>query len=708
VRRSVWKVALLIYAAAWLLRAAFVLELRVSPLADAPLLDEQYHVAWASAIASGDWVGSEVFFRAPLYPYTLGLALLLFHGSLLGARLLQVTYGALAPVAAYFLGRRLAGARGGVLAGALAVLYPFLIYFTNELLIESLVVVLDTFLLLAVLRADDEPSWARWLGAGVVLGLAALTRPPVLLFAPCVFLWIWWRAARAASRPPRRTRLTQLGGRTPVRAAVARFAVFALGAGAVIAPVTLRNFALEKDLVLIASQGGVNFFIGNNGASDGASAVLPVLGDAWDYEDCVRIAEREAGRPLHASEVSASWYRRGRQFILRRPREAAALLFRKTVLFWNRYELPNNKDVYHFARMSRVFRGLSWLHFGVVAPLAALGALVTLRRRKSAAVLLALFVAAHMVGVVAFFVCSRFRIPVLPALTAFAGAALVWLWDRARAGDARRLLGGAAVIACAAALVNPDFYGTHLGERAQTHYQIGTAHASKGRHEEALSEYRRAIDMSSAHSPTRAKAENGMGLSLEKLGRGGEALEAYRMAAETDPGLAPAANNVGSYLLRHGDLAGARSWLEEAVRRDPWLPEAQFNLASVLYREGDLAGAERAFSAAVVADPRFKEAWNGLGVVLEDQGRLPESIAAYGRAVQIDGRFVDARNNLGVVLAKTGQFAEALMELEAALRLAPDNRNIAANIEQVRALAAAASRKGVAPAPPGTPLSPPR
>ena len=716
-RLSVWKVALLLYAAALALRVAFVLELRASPLADAPLLDERYHVAWASALASGDWVGSEVYFRAPLYPYTLGLALLLLRGSLFGARLLQAAYGALVPVAAYLIARRLSGARGGIVAGAVAALYPFLIYFTNELLIESLVVVLDAFLVLALLRADEVPSWGRWAAAGAVLGLAALTRPPVLLFAPCVFLWTWWRAAgvpsHSAERPTRRSALTLLGGRTPLRAAAARFSVFALASVAVIAPVTLRNFALEKDFVLIASQGGVNFFIGNNGASDGASAVLPVLGDAWEYEDCVRIAEREVGRPLRASEVSAYWYRRGAEFLVQRPLEGAALLLRKTVLFWNRYELPNNKDVYYFARMSHVFRGLSWLHFGVVAPLAALGAVVALRRRRSAAVLLALFVAAHAAGVVMFFVCSRFRIPVVPALAVFAASGLLWLWDRLRARDARRLLGGAAVVACAAALVNPDLLGTHLGERAQTHYQIATAHASRGRHEEALGEYRRAIEMSSERAPTRAKAENGMGLSLEELGRGAEALEAYRAAAEADPDLAPAANNVGSYLLRHGDLVGARSWLEEAVRRDPWLPEARFNLASVLYREGDLTGAEDAFAAAVVADPGFKEAWNGLGVVLEDQGRLPESIAAYGRAVQIDGGFADARNNLGVVLAKTGQFAEALMELEAALRLAPGNGNIAANIEQVRRLAAEASGGGAArargPAASGAvPLSPPR
>jgi tetratricopeptide (TPR) repeat protein len=690
--------------AAWVLRAVFVLELRSSPLSDVPLLDELYHVQWASALAAGDWIGNAVFFRAPLYPYTLGLGLLLFHGSLLGARLLQVTYGALTPVAVYFLGRRILGARGGLVAGIIATLYPFLIYFTNELLIESLVVVLDAFLLVAILRADDVPSWGRWVLAGVVLGLAAITRPTVLLFAPCVFLWIWWRAGRPCPlREPRKGDLTLLRGRTPLRAAALRFAMFVLGAGLVIGPVTLRNFALEKDFVLISSQGGVNFFIGNNSDSDGVSAVLPVLGETWQYADCVRIAEREEGRPLRSSEVSGFWYRRGRDFLFGHPKEAAALLVKKFVLFWNRYELPNNKDVYYFARMSLVFRSLAWLNFGVIAPLGALGAVVLLRRRRPGAALLALFALAHMVGVVLFFVCSRFRIPVVPVVVVFAAAGLLWLWDRARAMDFRRLLGGAAVVVAAAAFVNPDFYHTHLGDRAQTHYQIGYAHASKGRHEAALEEYRLAIGMAGGATATRAKAENGMGLSYEKLGRGEEALEAYRAAAETNPRFAPAANNVGSYCLRHGDLATARSWLEEAIRRDPWLPEAQFNLASTLYRLGDMAGAEEHYTATVTADPRFKEAWNGLGAVFEDTGRLPESIAAYGRAVQIDGAYADARNNLGVVLARTGQYGEAIMELEAALRIAPGNRNIAGNIEAVRKLAASkpgAGREGTPPSPP--------
>jgi len=690
VRLSGRTIAILIYAASWVLRAVFVLQLRGSPLADVPIVDEHFHVQWASMLAAGDWIGSEVFFRAPLYPYTLGLVFVLFKGSLLAARFVQVTYGALVPVAVYWLGRRLLGARGGIVAGIIAALYPFLIYFTNELLIESLVVVLDTLLLVAVLRADDVPSWGRWLGAGVLLGLAAIARPTVLVFAPCVLLWIWWRSHQAAQPAPARApRVTLLQGRTPLRATALRFAFFLLGAGLVIAPVTLRNYALSKDFVMIASQGGVNFFIGNNTSSDGASAVLPVLGESWDYAECVRIAEREEGRPLKPSAVSGFWYRKGREFILRHPRQAAALFAKKLVLFWNRWELPNNKDVYHFSRMSLLFRGVSWLHFGVIAPLAALGAVVSWRRRRREAALLALFVGAYMMSVVLFFVCSRFRIPVVPPLIVFAAAGILWLWDRARGRDLRAIVRGVAVVGVAAALVNPDFYGTHLEDRTQTHCQIGYAYAQKGDHEAAIAEFRRGIEVAPGRTPARAKAYDGLGYSLEQLGREAEALDAYRTAAEVDPQLATAPNNVGAFYMRKLDHAAAVPWLEEAVRRDPWLPQAQYNLGLALFHLGDVKGAEEHFTATLVADARFKEAWNALGVVFEDTGRAPEGIAAYGRAIQLDPGYAEARNNLGVLLAKTGQYSEALLELEAALQLAPGNRNVTANIAQVRKLAAA-------------------
>ena len=82
-RRVLLLTAAIIFAAAWVLRFVYVMQLRGSPLADFPIVDELYHVEWARALAAGDWVGSEVFFRAPLYPYTLGALFSIFGENLL-------------------------------------------------------------------------------------------------------------------------------------------------------------------------------------------------------------------------------------------------------------------------------------------------------------------------------------------------------------------------------------------------------------------------------------------------------------------------------------------------------------------------------------------------------------------------------------------------------------------------------------------------
>jgi len=287
IRRKLFLRAGVIFAVAWTLRFIYVLQLRGSPLADFPILDELYHVEWARALAAGDWLGSAVFFRAPLYPYLLGVVFSVLGESLQAARLVQVTCTALTPVAVYFLGRRLFGEKEALLGSAVAALYPLFLYFSNELLIVSLVVLLDVLLMSALLRADESPGRGRWFAAGAVMGMSAIARPSVLAFLPALFCWMWWRARSTSGETGASARL--LAPSSAFRVGAARFAVVVLGVAAVVLPVTLRNYAVERDFVPIASQGGINFFIGNNATSDGASAVLPVLGESWENEDAVRI-----------------------------------------------------------------------------------------------------------------------------------------------------------------------------------------------------------------------------------------------------------------------------------------------------------------------------------------------------------------------------------------------------------------------------------
>lgn len=695
---------LILFVVALALRVLYVRHLQASPLAQTPMLDELYHVEWARELASGDWMGSRVFFRAPLYPYLLGAMLSVFRGSLTAARFVQACYGSLVPVVTFFIARRACGRRCAVVAGALAAAYPFLIYFDNELLITSLIVLLDGLLLLLLLRADDHPSWTRWFAAGVVLGLSAIARPNILVFVPAVFLWTWLasRADAAAGRVGARGRGGGVSGdsdaageqgeargagfallerSTPLRSAVHRVAVLVAGLVVVVTPVTLRNAALERDFVLIASQGGINFFIGNNEYSDGVSAVVPGLGEAWEYDECERIAQREEGGNLKPSEVSAFWYAKGRQYLRERPLDAARLYLRKAVLFWDSFELANNKDIYFFGRMSGVFRGLSWLHFGVVVPLAAVGLLALHHRRRVAALLL-LFIASYSATVILFFVNARFRMPVIPAILVFSAAGLIWLWDELRARRWARLGGGVACALVVAAFVNADVYGTHVGDRPQTHNTIGLAHASQGRYADAVAAYDRAIEL----APGYAKAWNNRGLALERSGDAESAMASYARAVELDPTLATAPNNIGALLWKGGDLEGAEEWFRRAVAADAWLPEAQYNLGAVLARQGDVGQAELAYQAAIRARPSFTEAWHDYGMLLEDSGRLPEAIRAYQRAVLLSPRSAEARNSLGVALARSGQYREAVVELEAALALAPGDRNVQANLNTVRSL----------------------
>ncbi len=689
--RRIFVTTFALFIVAWSLRALYVNHLQASPLANAPMLDELYHVEWARALASGDWLGSHVFFRAPLYPYILGVLLRAFGGSLTIVRHIQAVYGSLVPVLTYLVGRRVASERVGLAAGLVACCYPFLIYFDNELLIVSLIVLLDVLLLLAILRADRVPTWGRWLTAGVVMGFSAIARPNVLVFIPLLFVWIWLAAKREGRREsecrgrPGETgdahgRLSLVRGRTPLLTAVVRLVLLLAGVALVVSPVTLRNAALDGDFVLIASQGGVNFYIGNNESADGISAVVPGLGEAWQYTDCERIAERESGARLRPSEVSGYWYGLGRRFLRDHPGAAARLYLKKFVLFWDSFELANNKDIYFFGRMSPIFRSLSWLHFGVIAPLAFLGVLVARRRKE--ALLLALFLVSYMGSVLLFFINARYRLPVIPVIIVFSSVGALWLWDRGRSRQWRSLAIGLLAVAAVAVFINIDFYGSHVGDRAQTHNTLGLAHASAGEHARAVAEFHRAVEL----SPGYAKAYNNMGISLERLGSIDDAFVAYTRATELDPQLASARNNIGTLFWRRGDLEEASRWFREALERDPWMREAGYNLGSILSELGKLKEAEEQLRLVIQANPDFKEAWHDLAVVLEESGRAGPAIAAYHRAILIDPEYAEARNNLGILLARTGQFGEALLELEIALRLAPGDRNIIANMEQVREL----------------------
>src|SRR5687768_16731954 len=78
-----------IFAAALVLRIVYLLQIESIPLFANLAGDGRTYDEWAQRIAAGDWLGKDVFYQAPLYPYFLGVLQLLFGHSFWPIRIVQ-------------------------------------------------------------------------------------------------------------------------------------------------------------------------------------------------------------------------------------------------------------------------------------------------------------------------------------------------------------------------------------------------------------------------------------------------------------------------------------------------------------------------------------------------------------------------------------------------------------------------------------------
>lgn len=460
---------------ATVVRLAYVAELRATPWFDRLVVDPEYYDQWARRIAAGDWLGTGAFYMDPLYPYVLGALYAVVGRDLLLARLLNVACSVGACAFTAGLGRRVGGATVGLLAGLGLALYEPDVFNCGELDKTALSMLLVAAFLFLM---TDRRRGARF-GAGLVLGLAALTRANLLVFAPLGALVIA-RDPEAGDSPAR------------VRAAAAFVAGFALA----LTPVTLRNLAVAGTFVPTTTQLGQNFYTGNNAENPyGAYGVVSFVRANPHFEeaDFRAAAEERAGRPLGPNEVSRFWLRAGLEHIAADPGFAARAFARKAVLFWNDFEVSDSQDQYLMERESRTLR-LPLLGFGEVAALAVFGFVVGRRRRTVR--LLGAYVVVYGATLVAFFVFARYRIQVVPALLPLAALGTTALATRLRMGDGRGIAVALAVVGVAGSLSfatiglfsrdHPNVVEMRLRRYADVYLQAGEAERAIAALQEAI------------------------------------------------------------------------------------------------------------------------------------------------------------------------------------------------------------------------------
>jgi tetratricopeptide (TPR) repeat protein len=616
------------------LRMIYLSQLQGSPMFDAPIMDGKYHHEWVQLIR-GDWSKAILegvtlhpdapYFRAPLYAYSLAVIFAIFENGFLAARILQFLIGSLSVVLIYFLGKRVFSPAAGRIAALLAAVYGPFIYFEGELLIPVVLLFLTLLVVLAVLATERKPSWLRWLGCGALLGLAAAARPNVLIFLTVL---IPWMLVRLRSQ------------KVPWRRSLGAVLVLLVGAVLLMVPVHVHNYRMSKEfLPTMVSQGGVNFFIGNNRDADGSTAIVPGTRATWwgGYYDAVQLAEEAEGRTLKASEVSAYWFQRGLEFMRDEPDRALRLMAKKLAMFWSGIEIANNKDIYFFSARRPLLKVLLWpgtvfCPFGIVAPLALAGMIMAWRRREGRGTgLLVLLVCAYMATVVLFFVNARFRLPVVPLLLPFAGYLIAALWGGKRLS---RIILPLVLILIFGVLVNANLARVPLPSRAESFNSLGSVYLGKNMY--------------------------------------GPAKEQFRQALEADPQYVRAMSGLARTHDRTDSTAQAIIQWERAVAISPEMMELHFHAGFSYYAAGRLDDAIAAWERTVELQPEFAQPHFQLGIAFEDRGDHQRAVEEYQRALQVNPRYVLAHYNLGHLFKKLDRMDEAVAEFKEAIEKNPN------------------------------------
>lgn len=581
-KKGIPAVLLVILAVAGLLRAGHWLAVRPQPFFAQLVMDSWEYDSWAGRIVKGDWLGRELFFQPPLYPYLLALTYKIWGHSYAAVYLLQILFSLAGIYALFRAGRLLLGEHYGLAAAGLAALYGVFIFYDVQILKESPAVVLVCFLLWALASAREGGRASTWFKAGLSAGLIALLRENMLLVLPVLVLLTlregdgWGRRARSAA--------ALVGG-------------FLL----VLFPVALRNGIVGGVFLPTTFQGGVNFYIGNNPAATGWYQSIVPGKQMPEYErlEPIRVARQETGRPLTPSESSRYWMDKALRWARDNPGAFLRLSAKKSGMFWEWYERPDAVD-YYYVRGRSFILGLPLVEFGAVSLLALAGLFLKRRAWRTTAPVW-LFIPAWMASTVVFFLFSRYRLLVVPPLLLFASVPIVEFLRSAKKGlGFRRLLAGAGIVG---ALVAPHLAGFEY-RKDLTHYNLAVIYDKMGRIAEAESHYRRALD---ADPKDFLSCLNLGNLASRRQDFQG-ALGWYLKAAEIQPDSDGAQANLGGVYGVLGDINRALEHLDRALTINPSNIEALHNKTVLLARQGDLEGALQLNRRVLELAPGWKPA----------------------------------------------------------------------------------------------------
>ncbi|MCE0499421.1 MAG: tetratricopeptide repeat protein [Methylacidiphilales bacterium] len=273
---------------------------------------------------------------------------------------------------------------------------------------------------------------------------------------------------------------------------------------------------------------------------------------------------------------------------------------------------------------------------------------------------------------------AKFILPTKPGLQANVCAALLLIlgamsWHRSWAYESQETL-------CTDTLAkNPDSWVAHNS--------LGVALSEKGRVDEAMAQFQRALEI----NPNFADAYNNLGNALLQTGQVDDAMAEYQKALVIDPNNINAHNNLGWALLQKGQVDEAIAECQKALEINPDFADAHGNLGIAFSLKGRADDAMAEFQKALAINPNDPKIHYNLGNVLLQKGQMDQATTEFQKALELDPNNARAHDKLGLIHFEKGQLDAAIADFQEALRLNPGDGAAQSNLAKAQALASRAS-----------------
>ena len=597
----------------FILRMFYLAEIKRIPFFDHPVADARIYFDRAMEIRDGKVFPEDVSFHSsPLYPYYIALTYSL-TGSLAGPRIIQMLTGILNIAVIFLITRILFGTVPGLIAAFFMSVYPIFIYFEGDLMMIPLVLfTLNLSCLMFVLYQVHRQKRYIALG-GFFLALTAMGKPDTIMLAPFLACFVFFTEKNLKEK-------------------IRRVALLTLCVCLTLLPLVVTNYMVEKRFVLLTSNGGVNFYIGNHKGADGLFS-LPEKSGLWDhrlYLSSKESAEREMGKRLTSSEVSKFWFKKGMRFIVTDFGEFLQLLGKKTLLMINRFEVSNHHSFYFFKKFSNILK-INPLQLSFFVLFGAVGLILSFRNRKNF-ILLYGYSAILFLFTVIFFVTSRYRLPVVPFIIIFASFGIYESYICVRKKDYKKLIvpGITGLIIFLISLPKFADFSTNLN---QDYNNLGNVYLSIKQYDKAIRCYERV----ERKNPKSFFSNFNKGNVYKAKKQYEIAISEYLKEIKKNPKFAGAYYNAGYVYREMGNIKKAIFYLEKAKQIEP-SEDCFVNLGYLYNKEGRHNETIAIFEEGIKLYPNSKLLLNGLRVCYINNGEPKKAEKMLKRLIELDKR----------------------------------------------------------------------